>query len=66
MSAAWSPREQSVDFFVAHEAFGVWSCRDAQDVNSQQQFRYSDERDAFCLLSNPTKCLQEDTSVMLY
>ena len=59
-------RDRCIDFFVAHEAFGVWSCRDAQDVNSQQQFRYDEANDKFCLLAASQHCLQEAISNFLY
>jgi hypothetical protein len=55
-----------IDFFVAHGAFGVWKCRDGIEINSQQQFRYDEQRDRFCLLSDPEQCLQEATSALLY
>mmetsp|Transcript_43916 Transcript_43916/g.121626 ORF Transcript_43916/g.121626 Transcript_43916/m.121626 type:complete len:131 (-) Transcript_43916:216-608(-) len=55
-----------LDYFITHGAFGVWSCRVLQDINSQQQFRYEDERDIFCLIGAAGKCLQESTSALLY
>ena len=55
-----------IDYFIAHGAFGVWSCREELEVNSQQQFRYDEQRDRFCLLSDPNQCLQEATSALLY
>ena len=61
-----SNSRRCIDYFVAHGAFGVWSCRDELEVNSQQQFRYDEQRDRFCLLSDPAQCLQEATSALLY
>jgi len=55
-----------LDYFISHAAFGVWSCRSLQDINSQQQFRYDEAGDLFCLISAPDKCLQESTSALLY
>ena len=55
-----------VDFFAAHATFGAWRCRDDMEVNPQQQFWYSEERDVFCLMSDPDQCLQEATSALLY
>ena len=61
-----SDSSRCVDFFVAHGTFGAWSCRDDLEVNPQQQFRYDEERDAFCLMSDRGHCLQEATSALLY
>ena len=55
-----------IDFFVAHATWGIWTCRDELEVNSQQQFRYFEESDRFCLLADPHKCLQEATSNLIY
>ena len=55
-----------LDYFISHTTFGVWSCRALQDINSQQQFRYEDARDIFCLVSAQHQCLQESTSALLY
>lgn len=61
-----SNAQRCIDFFVAHRAFGAWSCRDNQEVNTQQQFRYEEAHERFCLLSDRSKCLQEATSSLLY
>jgi len=55
-----------LDFFVAHDSFGVWTCRQLHDVNSQQQFLFDEENDRFCLVSDRSKCVQEATSPLLY
>ena len=55
-----------IDYFVAHAAFGAWSCRDELEVNAQQSFRYNEERDRFCLISDASRCVQEATSDLLY
>ena len=53
-----------IEFFPSHGAFGAWSCRDDLEANTQQQFRFDEDR--FCLLADPTRCLQEATSHLLY
>ena len=55
-----------IDFFTSRLVFGVWACRDGQEVNSQQQFRFYEAKERFCLLSDPSTCLQEATSTLLY
>ena len=55
-----------IDFLESRQVFGVWQCRDGQEINSQQQFRYHESVDRFCLLSAPSRCLQEATSTLLY
>merc|ERR1712196_718126 len=45
-----------IDFFVAHNSFGAWSCRDELEVNAQQSFRYDEVRDRFCLISDRERC----------
>ena len=58
--------QRTVVLQVAHGVFGVWSCRDDVEVNTQQQFRYNEEEERFCLLSDRSRCLQEATSALLY
>ena len=53
-----------IEFFPSHGAFGAWRCRDDLEANTRQQFRF--EEDRFCLLADPTRCLQEATSHLLY
>ena len=55
-----------IDYFVQHNTFGAWTCRDELEVNAQQSFRYDEGRDRFCLLSDPRRCVQEATSDLLY
>jgi hypothetical protein len=58
-----------IEFFAAHGSFGVWMCRDDLEVNLQQQFRYDEDRDLFCLHGSDrqtSRCLQEATSSLLY
>ena len=55
-----------LDFFVAHDTFGAWACREHADVNAQQQFIHDERTDRFCMITQPEKCLLEATSALLY
>ena len=46
-----------LDFFVAHDTFGAWACRERADVNAQQQFIHDERTDRFCMITQPDKCL---------
>ena len=46
-----------IDYFVQHNTFGAWTCRDELEVNARQSFRYDEGRDRFCLLSDPRRCV---------
>lgn len=61
-----SDAQRCIDFFASRLTYGVWACRDGQEINSQQQFRLDEPRHRFCLLSDPARCLQEATSSLLY
>ena len=41
----------------AHNTFGVWSCHELQEVNTQQFQVDAIRADRFCLLSEPSRCL---------
>ena len=58
--------KRCLDYFVSHESFGLWTCRELHDVNSQQQFLFDEENERFCMISDQSKCLEEATSPMLY
>lgn len=52
-----SHADRCLDYFSAHNTFGVWSCHELQEVNTQQ-FQFDAIRaDRFCLLSEPSRCL---------
>ena len=55
-----------LDFFVAHDTFGAWACREHADVNAQQQFIHDERTDRFCMITQPDQCLLEATSALLY
>ena len=52
-----SHADRCLDYFSAHNAFGVWSCHELQEVTTQQFQVDAIRADRFCLLSEPSKCL---------
>ena len=52
-----SHSDRCLDYFSAHGAFGVWSCHEMQEVNTQQFHVDAMRADRFCLLNEPSQCL---------